>query len=99
MGKVVVITGAGSGIGRATARVLLDAGHQVVLAGRRSEPLVSVADGNPNARVVPTDVKVALIEALAVLDQEFGANPLMGRTRMQAATPMQVRDRIAPWAQ
>lgn len=41
---------------------------------------------------------ISLIEALTVLDQEFGARPLMGRTRMQAATPMQVRDRIAPWA-
>lgn len=56
MGKVVVITGAGSGIGRATARVLLDAGHRVVLAGRRADALAAVADGNANARVVPTDV-------------------------------------------
>ncbi len=56
MGKVVVITGAGSGIGRATARVLLDAGHQVVLAGRRPEQLTEAAAGRPNARVVPTDV-------------------------------------------
>ncbi|WP_066903355.1 SDR family oxidoreductase [Mycolicibacterium houstonense] len=54
--KVVVITGAGSGIGRATAEVLLDAGHRVVLAGRRPEPLAEVAGGNPNARVVVTDV-------------------------------------------
>jgi NAD(P)-dependent dehydrogenase (short-subunit alcohol dehydrogenase family) len=54
--KVVVITGAGSGIGRATARVLLDAGHQVVLTGRRPEPLTEAADGRPNARVVPADV-------------------------------------------
>ncbi|MFV8241863.1 SDR family oxidoreductase [Mycolicibacterium peregrinum] len=56
MGKVVVITGAGSGIGRATARALLDAGHHVVLAGRRAAPLAEVAGGNPNARVAPTDV-------------------------------------------
>ncbi|OMB86194.1 short-chain dehydrogenase [Mycolicibacterium conceptionense] len=56
MGKVVVITGAGSGIGRATARVLLGAGHRVVLAGRRADALAAVADGNANARVVPTDV-------------------------------------------
>ncbi|MEE6163859.1 MULTISPECIES: SDR family oxidoreductase [unclassified Mycolicibacterium] len=54
--KVVVITGAGSGIGRATARVLLAAGHRVVLAGRRPEPLDETADGRPNARVVTTDV-------------------------------------------
>lgn len=56
MNKVVVITGAGSGIGRATARVLLDAGHHVVLAGRRPEQLAEAAQGRPNALVVPTDV-------------------------------------------
>jgi NAD(P)-dependent dehydrogenase (short-subunit alcohol dehydrogenase family) len=56
MNKVVVITGAGSGIGRATARILLGAGHQVVLAGRRPEQLAESAQGHPNALVVPTDV-------------------------------------------
>ncbi|BBX26730.1 SDR family oxidoreductase [Mycolicibacterium alvei] len=56
MRKVVVITGAGSGIGRATARVLLEAGHRVVLAGRRAGPLAEIGGENPNARVVPTDV-------------------------------------------
>lgn len=54
--KVVVITGAGSGIGRATARTLLDAGHRVVLAGRRAQPLADVAGDDANALTVPTDV-------------------------------------------
>jgi NADP-dependent 3-hydroxy acid dehydrogenase YdfG len=65
VGKTVVITGAGSGIGRATARALVDAGHQVVLAGRRPEQLTETAGGRPNARVVPTDVTdVASVRAL-----------------------------------
>ncbi len=70
----MVITGAGSGIGRATARVLLDAGHQVVLAGRRPEPLDETADGRPNARVVTTDVTdSASVRALfADAVSEFG---------------------------
>ncbi|CAN7313080.1 SDR family oxidoreductase [Mycolicibacterium frederiksbergense] len=56
MNKVVVITGAGSGIGRATARVLLDTGHHVVVAGRRPDQLIETARSHPNALVVPTDV-------------------------------------------
>ncbi|MGW7425918.1 SDR family NAD(P)-dependent oxidoreductase [Streptomyces sp. NPDC054813] len=41
---VVVITGGGTGIGAATARLLRAAGHQVVIGGRRPEPLRRVAD-------------------------------------------------------
>ena len=37
--KIVLVTGAGSGIGRATAQGLLAAGYSVVLAGRRAEAL------------------------------------------------------------
>lgn len=39
----------------------------------------------------------SLQSALADLDHRFGANPLMGRTRMQAAMPIRVRDRLRPW--
>ncbi len=42
-GKIALITGAGSGIGRATARALLAAGYSVVLAGRRLDKLEQTA--------------------------------------------------------
>jgi meso-butanediol dehydrogenase / (S,S)-butanediol dehydrogenase / diacetyl reductase len=41
--RVVVVTGGGTGIGAATARLLREAGHQVVVSGRRAEPLERVA--------------------------------------------------------
>ncbi|MDT0464454.1 SDR family NAD(P)-dependent oxidoreductase [Streptomyces gibsoniae] len=37
--RIVIVTGAGSGIGAATARLLREQGHQVVASGRRVEPL------------------------------------------------------------
>jgi NAD(P)-dependent dehydrogenase (short-subunit alcohol dehydrogenase family) len=42
-GKLAIITGGGSGIGEATARVFADAGATVVVTGRRPEPLQRVA--------------------------------------------------------
>jgi Short-chain alcohol dehydrogenase of unknown specificity len=55
-GGVAVVTGAGSGIGRAVARALLERGYRVALAGRRAEPLRETAKGFGDALVVPCDV-------------------------------------------
>ncbi|WP_417234732.1 SDR family oxidoreductase [Arthrobacter sp.] len=55
---IIVVTGAGSGIGRAVARELLDAGWRVAVAGRRAEALEQSVEGRPRALVVPTDITV-----------------------------------------
>jgi NADP-dependent 3-hydroxy acid dehydrogenase YdfG len=53
--KGIVITGAGSGIGRATARRFLQAGWRVGLIGRRAEALAETAGGDA-ALILPCDV-------------------------------------------
>jgi len=58
--KIAIVTGAGSGIGRASAVALLRAGYSVALAGRRADALaesvkLAGADG-ARALAVPTDV-------------------------------------------
>ncbi len=58
--RVAIVTGAGTGIGRAVALALLGDGYRVALAGRRREPLEetasAVASSADRALVVPTDV-------------------------------------------
>jgi NAD(P)-dependent dehydrogenase (short-subunit alcohol dehydrogenase family) len=68
--SAVVITGASSGIGRATALAFAQAGASLVLAARRDEPLQDVADectrAGGRAVAVPTDVsEQPQVEALA----------------------------------
>ncbi|WP_167132237.1 SDR family oxidoreductase [Paramicrobacterium chengjingii] len=56
MTRVAVVTGAGSGIGRASAQSLLAAGFRVALVGRREQPLFETAAGTPDALIIPADV-------------------------------------------
>jgi NAD(P)-dependent dehydrogenase (short-subunit alcohol dehydrogenase family) len=59
-GKVALVTGAGTGIGKASALALMNEGYDVVLSGRRKEPLDAVAEegkaSGSQALAVPADV-------------------------------------------
>lgn len=77
-GKVVWITGAGTGIGAAGAQKLADAGCQVVLSGRRVEPLEEIAadivQRGGKVSVAPLDVsdKDSVAEVAAGILSDFG---------------------------
>lgn len=76
--RVALVTGAGTGIGKRTALLLLDSGYAVVLTGRRAEPLEQTVQeaGAPAERtlIVPTDVTnpAAVAALFAAIEQRFG---------------------------
>lgn len=69
--KSILITGAGSGIGRETARLFLAQGYNVGLIGRRSDKLEETAAGQENARILPCDVTKP--ESVATVFDDFVA--------------------------
>ncbi len=73
--KVVIITGAGSGIGRASALALTNEGYRVVLAGRHCETLEeTAAEAGGTTLVVVTDVaeRASVSNLFARTTQVFG---------------------------
>ena len=76
--KVAIITGAGSGVGKATALAFLKDGYRVVLAGRRAEPLSDVIKEAgataANALAVPTNVadQISVQALFAATVKAFG---------------------------
>ena len=96
--KVAIVTGAGSGIGRAVALALVQEGYGVALAGRRREMLAetaqSAATGAGETLVVPTDVTdPASIAALFRATRErFGRLDLLFNNAGVAARGVPLED-------
>jgi NAD(P)-dependent dehydrogenase (short-subunit alcohol dehydrogenase family) len=76
--KCAVVTGAGTGIGKASAVALLQNGYRVAFAGRRREPLeAAIAQAGAlgaNAIAVPTDVASpeSVVALFAQVKEKFG---------------------------
>ena len=76
--KVALVTGAGSGVGRASVLALLKKGYKVVLAGRRQEKLEETISLSKGAKgqtlVVPTDITIpdAVIELFEQISKVYG---------------------------
>ena len=74
--KVIVITGASSGIGKATAKQLVDEGFKVALMARSEDKLATLVDelGKDNAYAVKTDVSVfsELEDAFKKVNSHYG---------------------------
>jgi NAD(P)-dependent dehydrogenase (short-subunit alcohol dehydrogenase family) len=76
--KIALVTGAGSGVGQAVARVLLADGYKVVVVGRRLEPLQALVDEanglGQEALAVSVDVRdPASIDAMfATVEEVYG---------------------------
>ncbi|MGZ5940429.1 MAG: SDR family oxidoreductase, partial [Rhizomicrobium sp.] len=67
MQRVALVTGAGSGIGRAVALALAGEGYSVTLAGRRADALAETASLAPDRTMLPVPTNVADAQAVETL--------------------------------
>jgi NAD(P)-dependent dehydrogenase (short-subunit alcohol dehydrogenase family) len=96
--KVAIVTGAGTGIGRAVAEALLQEGYSVVLAGRRREPLDATARAAAASQsrtlVVPTNVTdpSSVRSLFARAKEAFGRLDLLFNNAGIGAPPVPLED-------
>ena len=99
-GRRVVVTGASSGIGKATARAIVDAGGRVALLARRGEILEEIAsDLGASAAVAEADVTdpTAVAGAVARAAEMLGGlDGLVNVAGLNRASPTIPRTRTGP---
>jgi NAD(P)-dependent dehydrogenase (short-subunit alcohol dehydrogenase family) len=93
--KTILITGASSGIGRATAELFLDQGWRVGLIARRADRLAEIADAYSNAVALPADVTDAgamrgAFDAFGHIDVLFNNAGLFGVSGPIDEIPLEV---------
>jgi NAD(P)-dependent dehydrogenase (short-subunit alcohol dehydrogenase family) len=104
MKKIALVTGAGSGIGRAAALALLGAGYAVVLAGRRREALDETASQTAGkkqeALVIATDVgdETAVTALFQICEDRFGRLDFLFNNAGAGAPPLPFEElTLAQW--
>jgi NAD(P)-dependent dehydrogenase (short-subunit alcohol dehydrogenase family) len=96
--KIALVTGAGTGVGRAVALALAKAGYDVVLAGRRKEPLEAVAAEiktiGQKGLPVPTDVsqRQSILDLFATTKSSFGRLDVLFNNAGIGAPPVPLED-------
>jgi NAD(P)-dependent dehydrogenase (short-subunit alcohol dehydrogenase family) len=91
MTQVALVTGAGSGIGRASAIGLANAGFTVVLAGRRREPLeTAAAEAGNDAVAITADVRdrASVAALFGKIEERFGRLDLLFNNAGVSAKPV-----------
>lgn len=96
--KVAIVTGAGSGVGRAVSLTLLQNGWSVALAGRRSEALQQTAElagaAAERAQPVPADVtdEAAVDRLFGATKERFGRLDLLFNNAGSGAPPVPLEE-------
>ncbi|MFF7890107.1 SDR family NAD(P)-dependent oxidoreductase [Streptomyces sp. NPDC020794] len=102
--RIVVVTGAGTGIGRATARAFAAEGAHVVAIGRRSEPLKETAVGHDRIVPLPADITAegeperivqAVLEAHGRLDVLVNNAGIVHSSALGTLIPELITDQLA----